>query len=127
MKRLVVLGLVLFACACGGGSQADYTAAASSKCLQGQSVAVSHRVDFVASTALGGSFRAQLSDNFVTVSFGRTAADANNIADAYRRFRAQNVGIEDVLRQEGNAVMLWHLHPSDTDSSTITGCLKSKL
>ena len=29
------------------------------------------------------------------------------------------------LRQQQNAVMLWQLHPSDTDISTITGCLKS--
>jgi len=118
----VVLGLA----ACGGGGATTYTEAASAKCLTAQGVTVSHDVDFVASTALGGSFKAILSDNFVTVSFGDTTTDADNIADAYRRFRAANVGIADVLRQQGNAVMLWHEHPSDTDISTITGCLKAK-
>jgi hypothetical protein len=34
------------------------------------------------------------------------------------------VGIDDVLRQQGNAVMLWHQHPSDADLATITDCLK---
>jgi hypothetical protein len=34
------------------------------------------------------------------------------------------VGIDDVLRQQQNAVMLWHEHPSDADLSEITGCLK---
>ena len=84
-----------------------------------------HDIDFVASTALGGAFIAHLTDNFVTVSFGKTEADADNIADAYRRFSAANVGVEDVLRQQGNAVMLWHVHPSDPDAAQITGCLKS--
>jgi hypothetical protein len=29
-----------------------------------------------------------------------------------------------VLRQDRNAVMLWHEHPSDADLATISGCLK---
>jgi len=87
---------------------------------------VSQSTDFVAWSAEGGSFRATLSDNFVTVSFGPTVEKANAIADAYRRFAASNVGVSDVLRQQGNAVMLWHVHPSDTDISVVTGCLKAK-
>ena len=57
--------------------------------------------------------------------FGLTLEDADNINQAYRHFRAANVGIEDVLRQQRNAVMLWQSHPSDTDIARITGCLKS--
>jgi hypothetical protein len=60
----------------------------------------------------------------VTIVFGATVADADNIDQAYRRFHAENVGIDDVLRQYGNAVLLWHDHPSDEDLSLITGCLK---
>ncbi len=126
MKRLLALSVVAAAAsACGGSGTTTYTSVASSRCLVQQGVTVSHKVDFVASTALGGSFRATLSDNFVTVSFGRTSGDADNIADAYRRFKSANVGIEDVLREQGNAVMLWHEHPSDTDLSIVTGCLKA--
>jgi hypothetical protein len=51
--------------------------------------------------------------------------DADNIDQAYRRFHAKNVGIDDVLRTQGNAVMLWHQHPTDADISTVTGCLSS--
>ena len=65
-----------------------------------------------------------LSVTDVTVSFGQTVADANNLDQAYRRFRAENVGIDDVLRQQGNAVMLWHVHPQDLDLSTVANCLK---
>jgi hypothetical protein len=129
VKRLVVLGLVVFACSCGGTGTTIYTRAASAKCLTAQGIPakrVSQAADFVAWSAEGGSFRATLSDNFVTVSFGPTQEKADAIADAYRRFAAKNVGVSDVLRQQQNAVMLWHLHPSDTDLSTITGCLKGK-
>jgi hypothetical protein len=128
VRRLVVLGAVaLAASACGGGGSSSYTRAASAACLRGQGVTIERvpqTVDFVAWSAEGGAFRARLSDNFVTVSFGPTLDKANAIADAYRRFAARNVGVSDVLYQQGNAVLLWHLHPSDTDLSTITGCLK---
>jgi DNA repair protein RadC len=60
----------------------------------------------------------------VTMVFGETLVDADNINEAYHRFRSKNVGIDDVLRQQQNAVMLWHEHPSDADLSTITDCLK---
>lgn len=60
----------------------------------------------------------------MTIVFGKTVADANNISDAYRRFHAQNVGINDVLHQQGNAVMLFRLHPSDADLARVAGCLK---
>jgi hypothetical protein len=56
--------------------------------------------------------------------FGGSANEASNLSDAYRRFRAANVGIEDVLRTENNVVLLWQLHPSLGDEKTIHGCLK---
>ena len=84
---------------------------------------VSETADFVANSATGGAFVVQLVDNRVTVSFGETQADADNIEQAYRRFKANNVGLDDVLRRQGNALMLWHVHPQDDDLATITGCL----
>jgi hypothetical protein len=75
------------------------------------------------STATGGSFRAYLTGNSVTVVFGATVHDAHNINQAYRRFKGSNVGIDDVLFQQGNAVMLWHLRPG-ADLTGITDCLK---
>jgi DNA repair protein RadC len=46
---------------------------------------------------------------------------------ATRTGAAKNVraGIDDVLRTNGNAVMLWHAHPSDADLALIQGCLKT--
>lgn len=120
--------LALTAAACGGSGAAKlYTKDATSACLVKQGFhpkPVSNSADFVANSATGGAFQVKLADNSVTVSFGLTDADAANIDDAYRTFKASNVGIDDVLRAQNNAVMLWHVHPTDADLSTITGCLK---
>lgn len=128
MKRLAVIAVLAFAtAACGGDGTSVYTRAASFACLQKQGVhvaPVSDTSDFVAASATGGAFRAALPQNDVTVSFGETEVDADNIEQAYRRFHAKNVGIDDILRRQANAVMLWRAHPLDPDIATITGCLK---
>ncbi|HVW88873.1 MAG TPA: hypothetical protein VHC01_05350 [Gaiellaceae bacterium] len=128
MKRIVVVAAVaLVAAGCGKPGTKLYTEQASAACLQKAGVKAGPvgNSDFVASSATGGAFRAPLTDNEVTVSFGETLTDADNIDQAYRRFRAKNVGIDDVLRTQGNAIMLWHQHPTDADIATITGCLSS--
>ena len=128
MKRFTAIGLVVFACAaCGGPTTHIYTKAATSACLKkaGIPVGPAPASDFVANSATGGALSAKPKGNRVTVSFGETVDDANNIDDAYRRFRAKNVGIDDVLRTQQNAVMLWHVHPTDENIAVITGCLKS--
>jgi hypothetical protein len=129
VKRIAAIAAISIAtAACGGsGSGKLYAKAATRACLDAKGLrtsAVSSSTDFVADSATGGAFRARLSDNRVTISFGLTADDADNINQAYLTFHAKNVGIEDVLRQQGNAVMLWHVHPSDADVKTVTGCLK---
>jgi hypothetical protein len=81
--------------------------------------------DFVASTASGGAFRMRLGSlNDVTLLFGQDASEANNLADAYRRFRAENVGIEDILRTNDNVVLLWKYHPNTGDELNVNGCLR---
>jgi len=124
-----IAAITVAAAACGGSGHATlYVKEPSRSCLVGKGLRVRPVIDttdFVANSATGGAFRVTLPRNSVTVSFGLTLEDADNIDQAYRHFRAPNVGIEDVLRQQQNAVMLWQLHPSDTDISTITGCLKS--
>jgi hypothetical protein len=131
VKRIALAGATLLVAAvagCGKSSPALYTRDATSACLKKAGVrigSVSATNDFVANSATGGAFVAKLADNSVTVSFGLTQEDATNIAQAYDRFHAQNVGLSDVLRTQENAVMLWHAHPSDADLATVTGCLKS--
>ena len=123
---LAVLAAAVLLSGCGAGGPPVYTKAATEVCLQKAALhpaPVAETADFVANSAKGGAFVVQLAGNRVTVSFGDSMADADNIDLAYRRFAAPNVGIDDVLRRQGNAVMLWHVHPQDNDLATVTGCL----
>jgi len=129
VKRFAVIAaLALTAAACGGGkSTTIYTKPATSACLTKAGLKVlpvSNASDFVANSATGGALRVKPHGNEVTVSFGLTLEDANNIDQAYERFHAANVGLPDVLKTQNNAVMLWHVHPSDADIALVTGCLK---
>ena len=125
MKLVALLAaIVVLAAACGGNGGSLYSLDKTKACLQKDGVRLGGPLDFVATTATGGAVQAHFATNFVTLVFGDTVDKADNINQAYHRFRSQNVGIEDVLRQERNAVMLWHSHPSDADLARITACLK---
>lgn len=122
----ICLAVGLLAAACGAPGPKTYDVAKSRACLIGQEVHVTAApvTDFIASTALGGAFRARLRGNSVTVSFGSNPANGQSLDDAYRSAHAKNVGIDDVLRLQGNAVMLWRQHPTDPQLALVTGCLK---
>jgi hypothetical protein len=130
VKPFVVIALfALLAAGCGGGSTSTsvYTLAATKQCFEstlGIHQFPSLADDFVASTASGGALRVRLGDNAVTVLFGQSEQEASNLADAYRRFHAKNVGVEDILRTKGSAVLLWQLHPSAPDENNVEDCLK---
>jgi hypothetical protein len=113
----------LLAAGCGGSK--SYDADKTRACLARQSgVKLSNDVDFVASTALGGSFNARLLGNKVTLAFGDDRKEAERIVRAYQRFRGKNIGLTDVLRPKNNAVILWANHPTETAEATIQECLK---
>ncbi len=117
----VVAAILLAGC---GKNTPTYSLEKTSDCLTKKGVRLGGPLDFVATTATGGAVRAHLPDNALTLVFGSTPGDADNIDAAYRRFHASNVGIDDVLRQQNNAVMLWQAHPADADIVLVTGCLK---
>jgi hypothetical protein len=120
----ILLLLVVALAACGGGAK-TYTDSKTRSCLVAHGATiVTAKDDIVAETATGGAFRARLPGNVVTVVFGATVADADNINDAYHRFKGKNVGIDDVLKQQANALMLFRVHPQDVDLSFVTECLK---
>jgi hypothetical protein len=128
VKRIVLGGvsfvLLLGLAACGGSGTSLYTLQKTQSCLTAKNIRLGGTLDFVATTATGGALRAHLPGEFVTIAFGATKADADNIDQAYRSFHARNVGIDDVLREDVNAVLLWNLHPTDANVATIAACLK---
>ena len=128
MKSIIVtVVLTLLVAGCGGGSKKAtvYALGPTKDCARGIGHILPRKADdFVASTASGGAFRLKLSDNEATVLFGANPEDALGLANGYRRFHAKNVGIEDILRTQSNVVVLWKVHPSDTDAAMLTHCLK---
>jgi hypothetical protein len=124
-RACLVLALALLVAGCGGSNEpSTFTAQKTRLCLKkDHSLKLNHKLDFVASTATGGALHVLMRKNAVTVVFGETEGDANNINQAYHRFVSRNVGIEDILRQDKNAVLLFKNHPSDADLATIEDCL----
>jgi hypothetical protein len=124
---LVALAVALLAAGCGKPSPKVYSEVRTRACFHAKRLRITPppAADFVATTALGGAFKLTLPHNFVTISFGDTVQNAESLDQVYRNVRGRNVGINDVLRTQGNAVMLWHAHPADEDLSLVQGCLKT--
>jgi hypothetical protein len=121
----VLIAFVLAGCGSSSTKVTTFTLAPTRECARDHGhVLKPKKNDFIATTAAGGAFRLRFPHNEVTVLFGRNAKEGSALADGYRRFHAKNVGIEDILRTNENAVMLWKLHPSDTDEAALTKCLK---
>jgi hypothetical protein len=122
----ICIAVALLAAACGPPGPKTYNTAKSRSCIVDHHLRVGAppASDFIASTALGGAFRVHFADTAVTVAFGSNPKNAVGLDQAYRNVHAHNVGIDDVLRTQGNAVMLWQSHPSDSQVNSILDCLK---
>ena len=129
MGRLALLALALLALlAAGCGGKTSYSLPKTRDCLgsRGAQIVPPAASDLVATTAVGGAFKAKLGDNSVTVLFGNDDSSGQALAEAYQRFAFPNVrnGLPDVLRRYNNVVTLWHTHPQDADLSLVVGCLR---
>ena len=124
-RHLLLLLVPLVAILAGCGGTKTYSAEKSRACLlaKGRAVTGPPASDLVASAAEGGSYTVRFGKNFATVSFGTDRDGAERIVRAYQRFRGKNIGLLDVLSAKGNAVMLWAIHPEDTDVRVIQDCL----
>ena len=122
----VVVALVLAATGCGGDDEPElYALAPTRDCLVEAGAKVTdNKEDFVASTALGGSIRAEFdSENAVILSFGESLEDAARVEEAYRRFAPRRVALENVLGRFRNVTMIWGFSPSQEDLHTVSDCL----
>jgi hypothetical protein len=125
MRRLLALAVLAVAVTgCGGSDKHLFTLAKTRDCVVGKGARTGGALDFIASTATGGAFKARLGSNQVTVVFGQTEEDARQIEFAYTRAAGKNIGIGDVLARRLNVVLLWRAHPSDDQLGTVADCLK---
>lgn len=123
LAALVLAALALVVAGCGGSK--TYTLEKTRACLeQTPGLLVRAKVDFVASTALGGAVNVRFRKNQATLAFGLDRDETERIVRAYQRFHGKNIGLADVLRPERNVVTLWAAHPSDANLTTIRDCLK---
>ena len=123
----LAVALVLLGAACGREEEPRvYELRPTRACLEAANVRVTTRkIDFVASTAPGGAFTADFPENDVTISFGTSEADAARTERAYRNFAPKRIKIDDVLRRDGNVVLLCAVGTNEEDSETVSDCLQS--
>jgi hypothetical protein len=125
----VLLGLILALgslAGCGGDEVSLYQLRPTRSCLENADLEPTQRnLDFVASTALGGALRVRFAGNLLSLTFGRSQKEAERLERAYRRFAPRRFPIQDVLRREGNVVMLWGVSPTIDQLDTVMRCLRS--
>jgi hypothetical protein len=79
--------------------------------------------DFIAQAAVNGAVRVWLPANQVVISFGESAQDAERTQRAYLRFAGGTIPVQDLLRANQNAVLLWKDKASARDEEVVDGCL----
>jgi hypothetical protein len=121
----LALAAVLLVAGCGGNGEPElYRLDPTRACLEDAGHEVStDDLDFVASTATGGAFRADVGANEVTLTFGETEEEAERTASAYRNFAGPTIQIDHVLFRRSNAVLVWGAPPGDEERAPVEGCL----
>jgi hypothetical protein len=122
---LAIAAATLLAAGCGGEPELQlYRLEPTRDCLEdGGGRVTTDDLDFVASTAGGGAFRAEVGENQLTISFGEQEEDAVRTAQAYRDFAGPTIPIDHVLARNENAVMVWNTPPTDGERAQVVACL----
>ncbi len=129
IRAAAPLALVLVAAACGASEPSVYKPTGTADCLRGDDYRVTtdvSKVGVVAASASLGALRAFEPGNTLTISFGSGPVEAAAIVRGYRRFAPKRLKrhLDDVLRTEKNAVLLWTITPSAEKLDAVLGCLK---
>jgi hypothetical protein len=130
MRRVVlIVGVVLVAAACGAAEPDAYKAEPTADCLRDEEYRVltaPHELGVVEKNAENGGLVAFVPGNAVRIAFGANSDDALGIQRGYTRFVPKRVRphINDVMRTQKNAVMLWTVTPPLDVMNQVFGCLK---
>jgi hypothetical protein len=130
MRRLAALLLVGgLAVGCTSGEPSAFTAKPTAKCLRGQNYKVTTddaKVGVVAANAPHGGLLAKEPGNALTIAFAQDGDDAIMVSGAFKRFASSPLKqhIDDVMRIQKNAVLLWTVTPPQNEMNKVFGCLK---
>jgi hypothetical protein len=134
MARLAVCLVVLALLAAGCGAKADqtFTAAGTVGCLRDKGFTQVTRdrvkIGLIAAFAEHGGLRARQADgNVLTIAFAADEQEAKSTQAAFKNQAPPyyKKRINDVMRADRNAVMVWTTAPTQEQIDTVEGCLGS--
>ena len=130
MRLSICLALLLAFLAAGCNTEpSTYKAQPTANCLckDGYQVTTDPaKLGVVEGHAENGGLVAFHPGNAVRIAFGASSDDAIGIERGYRRFAPKKLRphIDDVMRTEKNAVLLWTVTPPLDEMNKVFGCLK---
>jgi hypothetical protein len=125
----ISIAALLFLTGCSSGEPSTFKAGPTEKCLKGEGYSVTTddaKVGVIAANAPNGGLRANEPGNALTIAFGQNSDDAIQIAAAFKRFAPKKLKphIDDVMRTQKNAVLLWTVTPPKDELNKVFACLK---
>ena len=119
----------LFLTGCSSGEPSTFKAGPTATCLKGNGYRVTTdntRVGVIAANAPNGGLLAHEPGNALTIAFGENSDDAIQIAAALKEFAPKKLQphINDVMRTQKNAVLLWTVTPPQDELNKVFACLK---
>jgi hypothetical protein len=137
IRRLLLLAAVAAVVAgCGVRNSNPFSAKATAACLSSHgftSVTTDPdpaKIGFVAAFADDGGLRATSPEhNVLTIAFAADAqpASTSSLEDSFRSHAPKSLRphMGDIMSVNRNAVLVWTISPSSTDSDTVNRCLRS--
>ena len=129
MRLLISLALLLVVLAAGCKSEPSaYKAQPTASCLRKQGYRVTTdpaKLGVVEGHAENGGLLAFHPGNAVRIAFGANSDDALGIEHGFRLFAPKKLKphIDDVMRTQKNAVLLWTVTPPQDEMNKVFSCL----
>ncbi len=130
MRLLIVLALLLAFLAAGCNTEpSTYKAQPTASCLRKDGYRVTTdpaKLGVVEGHAQNGGLLAFHPGNAVRIAFGANSDDAIGIEHGFRLFAPKKLKphIDDVMRTQKNAVLLWTVTPPQDEMNKVFACLK---
>jgi hypothetical protein len=130
MRLLLSLVLLLAVFAAGCNTEpSKYKAEPTAKCLRKHGYQVTtdpQQLGVVEGHTENGGLIARHPGNAIRIAFGAGSDDAQGIENGYRRFAPKKLKphIDDVMRTQKNAVLLWTVTPPQKEMDEVFGCLE---